>query len=137
MLKRLLPLVIALAVAGAPVALEACQVVCSSSMAHPAMAHTAMDHAGHDDGHACHDAAVGTGPQLSQGPHTCDHSRDGQPPAPNVVAPQPTAIAVALALVAASSGAIEAPAPTPSLWTITALHPVRQTGLTSAIPLRI
>jgi hypothetical protein len=137
MLRRLLPFVVALALAGAPLALAACQVLCASSMAHSAGAQTVVNDAPHDGSHACHDAAAGNGPLLSQAPHGCDHGGDEQAPAPGVAAAQGGSIAVPLALVAVSRVTLPAPTPTLTLWPTSSSDSLVPAGLRSAIPLRI
>jgi hypothetical protein len=140
MVKRLLPLLVALAVAGAPVAMEAmeaCQVACMSSMARSAMPHPAMSSASEGAAHACHDGAADYRPQLSHVSHACQHNGDDQLPAPGVVAAQSASVAAPVAFVGVSTVAILAPAPTLTLRLARASHPVLPTGGRSTIPLRI
>jgi orotidine-5'-phosphate decarboxylase len=75
MIRRIVPLLIALAVGGAPVALEACQVVCASAPAHSART-VAQDDALHHQtaSHhpSCHEAS-GAPQQVSSPTRACDH----------------------------------------------------------------
>jgi len=78
MVKRLFTLVLALALAGSPVALEACQIACSSTLADPMTAHDT--HQGHHH-HAT--PADGSGHESPAAPHhlspqvpPCDHAGD-------------------------------------------------------------
>ena len=75
MLRRIAPLLLALAVAGAPVALEFCQIACASltpqADARPG-AQQQVPHAA-----ACHDATPSPAPLALQG-RACDHG-DGLP----------------------------------------------------------
>jgi hypothetical protein len=86
MVRRLSSLVIALAIAGAPVALEACQIACASTTVHPMAAHDARPAPHH---HAtpvdrpCHEHAPATH-QLSPDVPPCDH--DGEAIAASVTA---------------------------------------------------
>lgn len=128
MLKRVLPLLLALAVAGAPAALEACAVACASSMAHPATTDAAHDH-------PCHDKAAPQGPQVSSPPHACSHGGD-LPSTPSVAAAQNTSVVVPLALVVASTTLV-APVRAPMLASAFTARSLDPAGLRLAIPLRI
>jgi hypothetical protein len=121
--KRLLPLFVALAVAASPVAVDVCQAACAAAMAH----------ATRDSGHSCHADAPVNGPHVS---HTCVHSGDGQS-APSVVAAQRPGNNVVVSLVARSNAAIASPPPPLNVWSTIAPTPVAPTALRSAIPLRI
>ena len=136
-MKRLLPFVVALAVGAAPVALQACQVVCTSSMPQAAAAHRAMNHARHGGGHSCHHGAAVNGPQLSQVPHTCDHSRDDQLPPRNVVVAGRSSVAAPLAIVLVSSVPLAGSVPTLTFWSTPPALRALPTALRSAIPLRV
>jgi hypothetical protein len=137
MLKRLLPLLVALAVAGAPVALEACHVACAPTMASSATTRPTMAGASQDGGHSCHDTAPADGPQLSHALHACDESAENQPPASRIADTQRSSGAIPLALVAVSSVAVVTPAPTLTFWPTLSPHPLRPTRFSSATPLRI
>jgi hypothetical protein len=86
MVKRLFSLVVALAIAGAPVALEACQIACASRSVYPIAAHDT--HQGHHhhataaDG-SCHELPAAPNHLSPQAP-PCDH--DGEATAPSVTA---------------------------------------------------
>jgi len=86
MVKRLFSLAVALAIAGAPVALEACQVACASLLAHPTAAHDAQQghhhHAAAADG-ICHERPAAPH-HLSPQPPLCDHG--GEATVPGVIA---------------------------------------------------
>jgi hypothetical protein len=75
MIRRVVPLLIALAVGGAPVALEACQAVCASAPAHSART-VAQDDAPHQQtaSHhpSCHEESAAP-QQVSSPTRACDH----------------------------------------------------------------
>ncbi len=85
MVKRLFSLIVALAIAGPPLALEACQIACTSTSAHPMAAHGTH----HDDHHhaaageTCHELPV-TPQQLSPHAPPCNH--DGEATVASVTA---------------------------------------------------
>ena len=86
MVKRLFSLMVALAIAGAPVALEACQVACASTSAHPMAAHdTHHKHHHHATapGETCHELPA-TSQQLSPHVPPCNH--DGEATVASVTA---------------------------------------------------
>jgi hypothetical protein len=120
--KRLLPLFVALAVAAAPVAADICQVACTASMARSSG----------DSGHSCHAGGPVNRPHVS---HACVHSGDGQS-APGVAAQRP-GNTVVVSLVARSNAAIVSPPPPLNVWSTIAPAPLALTALRSAIPLRI
>src|SRR3982751_1673665 len=66
--RRVLPFLLALAVAASPGASYACQIACTS-MRTPSAATSAT----HGGSQSCHDAASSPGPGLSQAPHACNH----------------------------------------------------------------
>jgi hypothetical protein len=75
MVKRLFSLVVALAIAGAPVALEACQIACTSTSVHPVVAHdTQPAHHHHPTGAhgSCHEPRAAPHHLSPQAP-ACDH----------------------------------------------------------------
>ena len=84
MVKRLFALVVALAIAGAPLALEACQVACASTSANPVAAHD-THHAHHHHAAAasgsCHEPPATPHHLFPQAP-PCDH--DGEATVPSV-----------------------------------------------------
>jgi len=83
---------IALAIAGAPVAMDACQVMCSSERASTSA-------------QSCHEVPGVPGSRLSRPPHTCspaDHDREAQPGAA-YVSPTRTAAAIPLAVMSGAS----------------------------------
>jgi hypothetical protein len=129
MVKRMFPLLLALAVAGAPVALEACQVACASTSAH-----TAMTQAKHDGAHLCHEDAVKPGPQLSDVPHACDHDSD-QPSTPSIASARSTRV-VPLALNLTNT-AIVASVPTATFFPALGPRLLQSAGFPLPIPLRI
>ncbi len=78
MVRRVLSLAVALAIAGAPVALQACALACGSTLARPMASHDTHD--AHDQPAAATDSSCHepSGPALilsPQAPH-CDH--DGE-----------------------------------------------------------
>jgi hypothetical protein len=106
---RLVPLVLAIAIAFAPVALEACQATCElHEAADSAAGHSAHHHhdsaaavPAHAEHHGCHDVAppiVPGGGAIKGLPHSCDHGED-LPESGRIVAP----IAVAAPAVLPSS----------------------------------
>lgn len=70
MVKRLFALVIALLTGGAPVALEVCQIICESKVAHAARSGAGHHHLPATDG-SSHELPAA---HLS-GTHSCDHDR--------------------------------------------------------------
>jgi hypothetical protein len=78
MLRRLPQLLLAVAIAGAPVALELCQIACASLSAPSGARAGAHSHAPHAA--SCHDAAESPAP-LSLHAHACDHGGDLPTPA--------------------------------------------------------
>ncbi len=82
MMKRLFALVVALAVVGAPAALEICQVTCESKGMQPSMPHGAQEHVAHQhtpaDQAACHEHS-GTPHRVSPVDGLCDHSTESTP----------------------------------------------------------
>jgi hypothetical protein len=67
LVRRLFPLLLALAVAGAPTALAMCQADCAAT-AHSSHAHTRTS------GHACHDDGAGSGARMQSRQQPCSHS---------------------------------------------------------------
>jgi hypothetical protein len=130
MLKRVLPVLLALAVAGAPVVFEACHATCASTMAGRGPSGATGD--GHQP---CHDDTAPRGPQLSHAPHACDHGGD-LPSAPTLSAARDTSAASLLGLIV-TSPTIVAPLQTPSFWTALAARSLEPAGLRLAAPLRI
>ena len=135
MVKRLFSLVVALAIVGAPVALEVCQFVCASTLVHPTgaldthEAHhhhaTAADKGGHEPPAAHH---------LSPHAPPCDH--DAEATVPSVTAARASdGVSLYAAAVPPIAGVLFAAAAT--------LVPTRQSALPGrleirlAIPLRI
>jgi len=84
---RLCSLLIALAIAGAPVALEACQIVCESIPAQPAAAQHAHAHGDHHAAasHGAHHGVSTPLHHLLRDTTACDHDADA---APSVVTPR-------------------------------------------------
>jgi hypothetical protein len=66
MVRRSLPLVLVLAVAGAPVALEFCQLTCAWAKRQAPPSDAARDH-------SCHHQEVPSGIAISAVPHACAH----------------------------------------------------------------
>jgi hypothetical protein len=79
MINRLFALVVALAVASAPVALEVCQLTCGSKGMQASMPHSAHAHHHSPAEHAaCHEDS-GTPTQLAPVDGLCDHGTDATP----------------------------------------------------------
>ena len=81
-MKRLLSLVVALAVVSAPVALEVCQLTCESKGMQPSMPHVTHDHVAHHDTPADHAACHehgGTPQHLFPVNGLCDHGTESTP----------------------------------------------------------
>ena len=130
MAKRMLPLLVALALAGAPVVFEACQIVCVSAIPSSSMSHAASGH-----GKSCHEHGPTPGPRLAAAPHACEHDSE-QPAPPGVFAAQDTTVAAPLAVLVTPADVL---APLPILFFITgagARH-VPAAGIALAAPLRI
>jgi hypothetical protein len=131
MVRRLFPLVLALVVAAAPVALDVCQATCTA-MAHlDAMPAAMSDGSG---GHSCHEDVVTDGPVLTAAPHSCDHRGEDQPPASGVASAQRAIGAIPLAVID-SSLALPSNEST-ALGAVVSVVP-RPPILLSAVPLRI
>lgn len=81
MTKRLLALLVALAVVSAPVALEVCQMTCNSKAMQPSMSHAdgQVTHQHMPADHASCREHHSTGPQLSATSIPCDHGVQGRP----------------------------------------------------------
>ncbi len=76
MVKRLFSLVVALAIAAAPVALEACQIACASTSVHPMAAndaHQAHHHHATGADRSCHEPPTAPHHLSPQAP-PCDHN---------------------------------------------------------------
>jgi hypothetical protein len=132
MLRRIAPLLLALAVAGAPVALELCHIACASLAPQPDTATAAHGHSSHTA--SCHDTAespaplslhaqpCGHGDDLSPTPAigSARHSKAGAPAAPDV----PAAASVAgAALQTQARRRFEAP--DPSISRVDLILPLR------------
>ena len=134
----MLRLLVVLAVAGAPVAAEVCQIKCTSATEHAGMSQPAMPHATHESEASCH-ATVTSGPQLAPMPHACGHDSEGQPPALsiNIGATQTWTVAIPLAVVSASLPASDG---LPSLflsWSPLSPSLTGPTAVRSVMPLRV
>jgi hypothetical protein len=102
MVKRLFALVIALAIASAPAALEACQIGCASISVHQMAAHDAhLDHQHHGaaGGGLCHEPSA-THQHLSSQAPPCEH--DGKATVVSVTAARPSDGALLYAAAAPS-----------------------------------
>jgi hypothetical protein len=80
--KRLLALMVALAVVSGPVALAVCQITCESKAAQPLRSHAADGHAAHHHmptGHAACPEHAETQSQLSPVEGPCDHGAETPP----------------------------------------------------------
>ncbi len=138
MVRRMLSWFMVLAVAGAPVASQACLIACGSPVEHAGILHSAMHGASHESGHSCHDAAGTAGPQMRPVPHSCGHDREGQTSIPSISVPATQGwTSAALALMSASLSPF---ADRPSLMVAASPLSVSLTGSTfvrSAMALRI
>ena len=130
MLKRVISLWLALAVAGAPVVLEACRMVCASAIAHPAMTHMT-----HEGGHTCHDDAAKQGLPLFHAPQACDHGGN-LPSTLTVAATRDSGVGIPLVIIVTSTPVL-APLRTPAFWTALASRAHDTAGHQVAVPLRI
>jgi hypothetical protein len=138
MLRRMLPLLVVLAVAGAPVATEVCQITCTSPSQQAGTSHSAMPHATHASGKPCHDASGASGPRMAPMPHVCGHDTERQPPALSIsnAVTQTWTVAIPLTVVSVSPAAhgglsslVLSWSPLPSL--------TRPTAVRSVMPLRV
>jgi len=120
MIRRLLLLLVALAVAGAPVALEACQIECTSSAAH--------------GGRSCH--GDGDGPRLSHVPDPCGYDAADQPPA-RVDAAKASSLLASPALDAILVVAAVGLPPALTRWPTGSPQTLLPSRLRAAVPLRI
>ena len=130
--KRIFPLLLVLAVAGAPIAAQLCEMTCVAPAEHAGMAH----HATPGSGQSCHEPSAAGGPQMAAIPHACGHDAEGQAPAASLSDPQNGTAAIPLALVSASAMAFDG---CPSLI-VSSPHSqagTRPTPVRSVMPLRI
>jgi hypothetical protein len=128
--KRIVPCLVALAIAGAPVAFELCQIACADAIASSATSHAASGGAA-----PCHEHAQATGSRVSAAPHACAHERD-QPAGASVVAARDTTVAVSLALLVATID-IGVPLPTRCVLAGAGTQDVPAPAVPLAVPLRI
>jgi hypothetical protein len=135
-LKRLVPLIVAIAVGGAPVALDACQVACTWSMPSVAMAHGAGASSIAGGEHSCHDKATGS-TLVPHALRACGHRLADQLPASTVADGRSTSLAVPVALVACSHIALVTPRLAQATCPGLATRALLPGSLGSAIPLRI
>jgi len=109
MVKRVLPLLLALAVAGAPATLEFCQLSCAQAAA----VQSASRHAA-SQAHPCHHHVEGQGVRAGQSPRACEHGGD-HAVARSLAAVRGASLTVPLALVAPTPVAAPPAARTPLL----------------------
>jgi hypothetical protein len=132
MRRRIAPLLLALTVAGAPVALELCHIACAS-LSSQADARTGMhSHAPHMA--SCHDETFSPAP-LSLHAHRCDHGNDLPAPAGIASARQDklfTSLVAAIPLIGSFAGmpprphtAVQSQAPDRSAARIDRILPLR------------
>ena len=107
MVRRILPFLLVLAVTGAPIAAEVCEMTCASPVEHAGMPHSAMHHAAHESAQSCHEGSTTSGPQMAAMPHACGHDAEGQPLAASISATQNGTAAIPLAWVSASAAALD------------------------------
>jgi hypothetical protein len=131
-MRRLLLLLMALAVAGSPVVRSLCQLACVSTSAHSA--HGSAEHASRDGSAPCHDEAT-TGSRVSQAPHACAHDSD-LAPAASLLFSQENSRAVDLG-VAAAVIVFLPPLRAHTGWDAEPAYTPQAAGLSSAVPLRI
>ena len=67
MTLRFLPVVLALAITGAPVAMTMCEAACASRSVDAV-------HGGHGEHHSCHEGASSSQREIAALPHGCGHS---------------------------------------------------------------
>ena len=127
MVRRCLSLVIALVMAGAPGAVNVCQLVCADSASSPASP------AGHDHA-ASHHAGADQGLHLAPMTHPCEHG-DGVPAPPTVSAAN---VHTPLPLVPALAGTLLNPLRVPRAYLASSeSSPPRPLEIRLVLPLRI
>jgi hypothetical protein len=136
MMKRLFALVVALAVASAPVALEVCQLTCESKGMQPSMPNGAQGHVAHHhapaDHAACHEHG-GTPEQLSPVNGLCDHDTEATP---SLVAARNSDAAVSLLAEVPSFDSIRL-VPTRNVITVREAPWSTRLEVPLAVPLRV
>jgi hypothetical protein len=139
MLRRMLPLLMVLAVGGAPVATEVCQITCTSPSQQAGTSHSAMPHATHASGKSCHDAAGASGPQMAAIPHVCGHDTERQPPALSIsnTAPQTWTVAIPLTVVSVLPAAHGGLSSLLLRWSKLSPGLTGSTAVRSVMPLRV
>jgi hypothetical protein len=130
-------MLLVLAIAGAPVVAEVCQMTCAAPAEHAGMPHAATDHATHESGDTCHVAATTSEPLIAAIPHACAHDGEGQPPAAGIGATQNGAAPPSLALVSARPAALDGFASQVFDWSRLSRSMTRPSSVPSLMPLRI
>ena len=136
-MRGVLPLLLVCALAGAPFAVEVCEMTCAAPVEHAGMVHSAMPHATDVSDQSCHDASMTGAPTMAAMPHACGHESEAQPPAASIRGTLNGIAAIPLAMVSASATAIDG---SPSLIFRYSVHSLAGPGPTSVrfvMPLRI
>ena len=129
MVRRLFSLVVALVIAAAPVALEACQIACESTSVHPIAAHHTQAHHHHATtaDESCHELPAAPHYVSPQAP-PCDH--DGEATVAGVAAARTSdSVLLCAAAVSPVADVVFAPAP--------AIVPAGQSTLPDRLEIRL
>jgi hypothetical protein len=128
MARRSLPLLLALAVAAAPVALDVCQLTCAWATRHAQTGDTARDQ-------SCHHQDVPAGTTISTAPHSCAHAAE-LPAASSAGTSQVANSSAQVVAAAVQSTNVIHPETIPDQIQRASVFPQR-TGSGPAMPLRI
>src|SRR3954452_12423563 len=137
MVKRLLPLIVALAVAGAPVALEACDAACAWATPATAIADATSVSTVTAAGHPCHGNGAVDDAQSSHALNACGHRIGDQLPASTAADGRATGAAVPVAVVAFANIALGTPRVAQTFSPGLAWRSLLPGRFAAAIPLRI
>src|SRR3954465_15528168 len=137
MVKRLLPLIVALAVAGAPVALEACDAACAWATPAATIADRMSVSTGAEAGHSCHGNGAADDAQSSHAQNACGHRIGDQLPASTAADARATGAAGPVAVVGFANIALSTPRVAQTFSPGLAWRSLLPGRFAAAIPLRI
>jgi hypothetical protein len=135
--RGILPLWLVLALIGAPIAAELCEMRCASLVEHAGMVHSAVPHGSHVSDRSCHDASLTNAPEMAAMPHACGHESEAQPPASSIRGTQNAVAAIPPPLVSASATALDGIPPRVFSYSPHSQAGTRPTPVRSVVPLRI
>jgi hypothetical protein len=135
--RRVFACVIALVIASAPLASDACRAACATTASHDVRVDPTLHQANREGGHSCHDGPAVDGPRLCQPPHDCDQGHHYRSAALDVVFVQRSSMAAPLALLPVSNRATAGSVPTLTFAATPRAERTFPTAARSTIPLRI